>query len=106
MIESAATAVVGLLSGVILARVNRRSRVVEAKIPAYDRLDARLARVEDKNDKLEARIDVLETDQRTDRDWITRTITRILTHDVTLVALLTPWPAWFEYVDNRAPEPD
>lgn len=89
-----------MASGWIIARVNRRSKSEELKIPAYDRLDARLARVEDKNDKLELRIDILEEDKRDDRQWIVRTISRVMSHDSgRLVALLIPWPDWYEHSD-------
>ena len=109
--------IVGLLamSGVVWAarlagRWNAQTKTIEATTPTYadmaaslKALDERVQRAEKALDEerkerraLEDRIDHLEDDRRRDRTWIERTISRVIEHDPSLVALLLPWPGWYK----------
>ncbi len=91
-----AVALLGVLSTYGAARLARRTKHEELESSPYEALAARVVRLEERNDKLEERVGSLEDDKRQDRGWITRTIGRVLEHDGQLVALLIPWPVWYE----------
>lgn len=73
-----------------------RTKRAELEASPYEALAERVVH-------LETRVGNLETDLRTDRHWITRTITRVLAFDPRLAYLLKPFPAW--WVPEVPPQP-
>lgn len=88
--------VVAAAGGWLVAHVGARTRRAELKASPYERIAEQNSKLWDRLDALETRVDKLESEQDCDRDWITRTITRVIGYDAGLSHLLKPWPEWYD----------
>ena len=121
-IVSIIVSIIGVVSvaigATLAARGNAKVKRIEATTPSYDQMAARVTealervdavekRLDEEREKrriMEDRVDHLEDDRRHDRDWIERTIRKVIDHDPKLARLLVPWPGW--YRPTTPPTPD
>lgn len=94
--EGVLIAIASVISALVASAIAHHSKHDELEASPYNSLAERVVH-------LEARVERLESDRRSDRAWIARTINRLKDHDVALEWVLLPFPAW--WVPEVPPQP-